>query len=283
MYEIKKSLCLHHNKIVDSYFVFMSTNNQFYKEINLDSAIRRGGTLNRPTFTFNHSMVSLDYIHVDRIIVPTTYYVFKGTNNTSMSINGTSVTWSEGNYTPGEWITIVQPQVAGLTITYSQITNKLTFTHATTTISIGLVPFSRLDRILGVDSGIHGVLSYTGPRVVQFSGPNYLVLHARMASNFNDSSIFFHRRLMQPPAQDNFIIVPVTENRNGVVFYENSNDQYFEWFDASTREMEFYFTLGDGEEEVDFNGTSFQIKLAGYSYTAMTNDRLNQNQQIIRR
>ena len=261
----------------------MSSSNQFYKEINLDSSNRRGGTLNRPTFTFNHSMVNLDYVHVDRIIVPTTYYVFSGTVNLGMSINGTNVSWSAGNYTPGEWITIVQPQVAGLTITYSQITNKLTFTHASNNITIGFAFGTRLTQLLGVDSGNHGVLSYTGPRVVQFSGPNYLVLHARMASNFNDSSIFFHRRLITPPAQDNFILVPVTENRNGVVFYENSNDQYFEWFDASTREMEFYFTLGDGEDEVDFNGASFQIKLAGYSYTPMSNDRLNQNQQIIRR
>ncbi len=261
----------------------MSSNHQFYKEINLDSKVRRKGTLNRPIFTFNHSMVNLDYIHVNRLIVPIIYYVFNGAANTTLTVNGVTATWSNGNYTPAEWIAIVQPQLSAVTITYSQSTNKLTFTHATVPIVFSTLPFSRLPDILGIDIVPTGVTSYTGPRVIQFSGPNYLVLHARMASNFNDSSIFFHRRLQLPPVQDNFIIVPVTENRNGVIFYENNNDQYFEWFDASTREMEFYFTLGDSDEEVDFNGASFQIKLAGYSYTPMTTDRLNTNQMSVMR
>jgi hypothetical protein len=261
----------------------MSAQHQFYKEISLDSFNRRTGTLNRPVFTFNNSMASLDYIQVNRVIVPTTYYVFTAPLNTQLTINGTNVSWAAGNYTPAEWIAVVQPQIPSVTITYSNITNKLTFTHATNNITFSALFQSRLNLLLGIDFVNTGVTSYTAPRVVQFSGPNYLVLRARMASNFNDSSIFFHRRLTIPPIQDNFIMVPITENRNGVVFYENTNDQYFEWFDASTREMEFYFTLGDSTEEIDFNGASFQIKLTGYSYNPMTTDRLNTNQSFATR
>jgi hypothetical protein len=257
---------------------------QFYKEITLDSADFRTGSLNRPTFYFDSFMDTFDYVIPTRITVPTTYYVFSSPSYVSCTINGTAVTWAAGNYTPAEWISVVQPQVSGLTITYSAITNKLTFT-AGSTVTVAFSATQKAWELLGFNAGSNsnGTTTLTSPNVVQFSGPNYLVLHSRIASVFNNSSIYFSKSITSGVQEDKFIMVPVDVNRNSVIYYTALPQRFFEWFDSSTRSLEFYFTLGQREELVDFNGATFQIKLAGYSRDDMSTDFENRNVRVLTR
>lgn len=257
---------------------------EYYKEITLDSKTFRAGNVNRPTFYFNTFMDTLDYVNVTKAIVPTTFYVFTNNGYTSCTINSVAVSWPAGNYTPAEWIAYIAATypALGVTITYSATTNKLTFT-GTGSFSISFAASELAFEYLGFNadsiSSVANVI--TTPNVIQFSGPNYLILHARIASVFNDSSIYFNPSapLGVAETRDKMIMIPITENRNAVVLYDMTLDRYFEWLDSSTRNIEFYFTLGTRQDVVDFNGTSFQIKMAGFSYTGngLTHSRVNNN------
>lgn len=261
---------------------------EFYKEITLDSANFRYGSKNKPAFFFNTFMDDMDYINVAKVIVPTTYYVFTS-EYTSCTINGTAVSWPVGNYTPAEWISTINTTypALGVTITYSSITNKLTFTGGAS-FSIVFTSAQLASEYLGFSNGTFNSTAnvITSPNCVQFSGPNYLILHTKMASVFNDSSIYFSpsQPVGVPETRDKMTIIPVTENRNSVVFYDLVLDRHFEWLDSSTRNIEFYFTLGNRSDIVDFNGTSFQVKLTGFSYKGgMMPGRQNNNQKSLSR
>ena len=262
----------------------MATQGEFYKEVNLDSGSFRYGSVNKPTFYFNTFMDDMDYLNVGKVIVPTTYYVFTSAY-TSCTINNVAVSWPQGNYTPAEWITTIGGlyPALGITITYSPITNKLTFTGlAAFTIVFGASELA--STYLGFTTGTFSSSgnSIVSPNVVQMSGPNYLILHARIASVFNDNSIYFTptQALGVAESRDKMCIIPITENRNSVMVYDMVLDHFFEWLDTSTRNIEFYFTLGTRQEVVDFNGSTFQIKLTGYSYNGgLSASRQNQNQK----
>lgn len=234
----------------------------FYKEVSLDSSSFKTGSKDRPTFYFNTFMDDMDYICVSKVILPTTYYVFSSPSYVSCTIGGSVVSWAAGNYTPDEWIAVVQPQVAGLTITYSLITSKLTFSKAGA-FSIVFGATENAYELLGFPAGTtSGTNTIVAPFIADFSGPNYCVLHTRMASVFNGSSIYFSETT-EDASLDRMKMIPIDENRNSLVIYRNEREEYFEWFDTQSRNLEFYFTLGTRKETMAFNGAAFQIVLSG--------------------
>lgn len=256
----------------------------FFKEVTYDSGHFVSGNSNKGVFKFGTFMNDLDYLYVNTVILPTTYYVFSSPGYVSMTINATNVVWPAGNYTPAEWIAVVAPQVAGLTITSSDITNKLTFTHAANPT----ITFSATQKsweMLGFPAAgtyTNGTTTLTPANVIQFSGPNYAILHARVASVLNDTSLYFSSQtanlaVSETVVRDKFMMIPIDQNRNSVVVYQMVPDRYLEWFDASTREMEFYFTLGSRTEVLDLNGTTFQIKMSGYSHQYLSTEKQNAN------
>ena len=80
-----------------------------YAMLHLSSGDFQYGDKNKPTFIFEHEIDNFDSLRVTRAIIPATYYVF-GAGYTSCTIQGTVVSWPQGNYTPAEWIGLVQPQ-----------------------------------------------------------------------------------------------------------------------------------------------------------------------------
>jgi len=259
---------------------------EFYKEVTLDSADFRIGSINQPTFYFDSFIDDFDYMKPTRVIVPTTYYVFSSPSYVSMTFNGVGIAWPAGNYTPAEWIAVVQPLLpVGADVAYSPVTNKLTFTH-TSPITITFSNSQKAWELLGFNAGsnTNGTTTLTSTNVIKFSGPNYLVLHSRIASVFNNSSIYFSKAQKEVSKEDRFVIIPVEANRNSVIFYSSIPLRFFEWFDTSSKTIEFYFTLGQREEIVDFNGETFQIKLAGYSHDqGMSFRRGNRNVRSLQR
>jgi hypothetical protein len=266
----------------------MSNEHQFYKEITLDSSDFRTGSLNRPTYHFNGFIDDLDYIHVERAVIPTTYYVFTSPKYTGMWVNNARITWPEGNYTPTEWIAAIQPQITslGVTVAYSPITNKLTFTFSTisTSNSVEFISTDRAYELLGFNPGTNLTVNNAGVIVqsryaCNFSGPNFITLRSNIASVFNGSSIYFTKKNETTP-EDALIIIPITENRNSVVFYESQPDKFFQWDDTNTRNIEIYCTLGNRDELIDFNGESFQIKIVGFSYVSMATSQINDTVKV---
>lgn len=268
----------------------MSNEHQFYKEITLDSSDYRTGSLNKPTYQFNGFIDDLDYIHIERCVIPTTYYVFSAPFYVSMSVNGTLVEWGPGNYTPTEWITAIQPQLTplGVTVGYNPIRNVLGFTFASLapTNRISFLVTQKAYELLGFNVGDNFDTDYPelgntviSPKVCNFSGPNFITLRSNLASVFNGSSIYFSKKTETTP-EDAMIIIPITENRNSVVFYESQPDKFFQWDDTSTRNIEFYCTLGNRDEVINFNGESFQVKIVGFSYISMATSQINDTVKI---
>lgn len=275
--------------IVRYRFVFvtiMATNNKdiYYKEITLNSADRRTGTLDRPLFYFDTFMDEMDSFSISRVILPTTYYVFTSPNYISMTLNGTSVTWDAGNYTPSEWIAVVAAQVPAVTITYSQVTGLLKMTGATVNASFNAATEFAW-QLLGFASAAGtngGFTSFTLPNVAQFSGPNFCYLRSKIASVFNGSNLYFSKALGDSSQEDKLLMIPIDQNRNSVVNYITVADRYFDWADSQTRTLEFYFTLGDRSTEVmSFNGVPFQLVVTGFSSQFYTTEKVSQNINLV--
>jgi hypothetical protein len=265
----------------------MSNEHQFYKEITLDSSDFRTGSINRPTFQFNGFIDDLDYIHVERCVIPTTYYVFTSPNYIGMTVNGEAISWPAGNYTPTEFIAAVEYQLSliGVILSYDPVRNKLKFRFSSTSTG-HYVSFSSSQKayeMLGFLPGLNQIPEISNemysPRVCNFSGPNFITLRSNIASVFNGSSIYFSKKAETTP-EDAFIIIPITENRNSVVFYESQPDKFFQWDDTSTRNIEFYCTLGNRHEIIDFNGESFQVKIVGFSYISMATSQINDTVKV---
>jgi hypothetical protein len=87
-----------------------------------------------------------------------------------------------------------------------------------------------------------------------------------MASVFNGTNLYFSKPLSDNSSEDKMILVPINQNRNSVVNYVTVADRYFDWFDSSTRQVDFYCTLGERTEVMDFNGIAFQVVLTGFSH-----------------
>jgi len=248
----------------------------FYKEVSLDSASFKTGSTDRPTFYFNTFMDDMDYMCISKVILPTTYYVFSSPSYVGCTIGGTVVSWPQGNYTPEEWIAVVQPQVVGLTITYSLITGKLTFAKAGA-FSIVFGATEKTYELIGFPAGTtSGTNTIVAPFIADFSGPNYCVLHTRLASVFNGSSIYFSETA-EDVGQDRLKMIPIDANRNSIVIYRNEREEYFEWFDTQCRNLEFYFTLGTRKELMTFNGNSFQLVISGQSSTTADYEKNSNN------
>lgn len=255
-------------------------NDVYYKEITLNSADLRTGSIDRPIFQFDTFMDTLDTLSISRVILPTTYYVFTSPNYVSMTINGTNYSWAAGNYTTSEWIAALAVLVPSVLITYSSITGLLTFTAASVNISFNSANEFAW-QLLGFASaaGTNGAVavSFTCPFAAQFSGPNFCYLRAKIASVFNGANLYFSRQLGDNSQEDKLLMVPIDQNRNSVVFYITVADRYFDWADSSTRQLEFYFTLGNRTELMSFNGVPFQIVLTGYSSQYFITQRMSQN------
>jgi hypothetical protein len=236
---------------------------------------------NNPIFTFDHEFQDFDTLKLHRAVIPFTFYVFTQAY-TSCTIQGVAVTWPVGNYTPQEWIAVVQPQVAGLTIGYSDITGKMTFTHSTNPVVVSFSATQLAYEVLGFSAGTNtnGTTTLVTPFVVQMSGPNFLMLRSSLGSFFNRNDMVFSKTARRTAVDSNNILamIPITVNRNGVIVYEDddTNDTQFTWDTISDKQISFYFTLGNRNDIVDFNGSSFQLWISGVKNMYQPNTQMNQ-------
>lgn len=234
-----------------------------YRQLYLNSADFYTGSTNNPTFSFNHELSDFDYIKLEEVIVPFTYYVFSSPSNVSCTINGVNVVWPAGNYTPSEWIAVVVPQVVGLSITYSGITGKMTFTHTTNPVVITFSASQQAFDLLGLRAGTNtnGTTTFVTPDVCRFAGPNFLYLRSSIASTFNRDELYYSQQSQQVVPYPNNILaaIPVTVGRYEVSFYTSNVQSFLEWNSITDKKFDMYFTLGNRTEVVDFNGHTFQL------------------------
>ena len=258
----------------------------WYRELTFNSDDFKYNTQNTPGFVFDQQIQDVSLLQVHRLTIPTTYYVFAAPYYVSCTINGQTVSWPEGNYSAASWIATVQPLLTNTSITYSQVTGKISI--STTNASVASISFVGAPvppatsptpelawELLGFNRGTttNGTSTIIAPKVAQFSGPNFMYLRSSiLASVVNNETMSYSASTTNTNAtplfsqSDNILaMIPITENTGSVVNYIDQSTRFL-WFSPTTlRRVDFYFTLGNRSFPVNFNGIPFQIRLACYS------------------
>ncbi len=248
------------------YNVYTFDSNDFYQ-----------GSRDYPVFLFQTPLQNLDTLNLHSAIIPTTYYVFSGDFYTSCAINGQNVTWPAGNYTPASWIATISPSLTNTSVTYSDITNRLTITNTAGNASITFNQNQRSNELLGFNTGntTSGTSTLTAPFVANFSGPNFVYLRSNIASVFNQDEIAFtasqsinNNTFSYTNPQNILAMIPITVNTGSVTFHFDQSQRYLFFANTTMRKPEFYFTLGNRQTVLGFNGQSFQLILHGFAKSA---------------
>lgn len=243
-----------------------------YTEIVLNSEDYASGSKNRPEFQFDQIIDDSEYFQVHRVTVPFSYYVFDS-SRTSITVNGTTYTWTSGNYTASEWVSMMALKLpATMICSWDVITNKISFTNTLgASFSVTFPSNTYAYEELGFTStGSTSILVganhvVTAPNVANFSGPNFLYLRSPMASIFNNSEMFYSYSTKPNISNDILAMIPIDENRNSVINYVDQSNHLFQWKTRGDKRFSFYFTLGNRTQQLDLNGQSFQLRLHGYS------------------
>lgn len=237
-------------------------------------------------------------IKILEVQIPFTYYIFNSGNNTfQLDETGqvpVTVTIPVGNY----GITQLQTVLAGAltsaslnlhtyTVSYDTSTQKLTiWNNVLVTSPFSVIMGNGADtdgdqtspgQALGFPvgetftSGFSGVLVgtnrgdyITSPFVIMLTGPNYLYVNSNKVGNLTD--------LYLPQGAINLGFgnggpqmakVPIDKQPGNVIFWQDPDPE--KWFDmenlSSLTEIDFYITLGNTSQVVDFNGQPFSLKL----------------------
>lgn len=254
-----------------------------YKEIILNSEDFTYGSKNAPIFHFEQVIDDSDFFQVHRVTVPFSYYVFDS-GRTSMTVNGVPYTWPQGNYTPNEWVAVMANLLpATMICSWDAVTNKISFKNTLNApFNVTFAASEKANVELGFPTGDTAAVSFgtyylaTAPFVCNFSGPNFLYLRSNTASIFNNTEMFFSRNNIDTSnSGDILAMIPLEGNRNTVTNYVDQTNNFFQWKTIGNKRLEFYFTLGNRPERVNFNGQSFQLRLHGFSQSEDTPYRFN--------
>ena len=182
---------------------------------------------------------------------PYSWYLINSTNN-SITINGTTYIFPEGNYTVNTfistWTTVVG---TGWTITYNNINKKLTFAFT----SDFTFSDNKLYKIIGFLSSSYSSTNkiLTAPFCVNFSGINKInIKTSTFALNNVDSYNKGKTRTL--------CSVPVNANQNNIIFYNNYT-QYNSVFKNQFIDDINIEIQDEFKNYIDFNNCDFSITL----------------------
>lgn len=273
---------------MDSYAISEELN---YYEVSLDSEDFSSANsnsvtaLNWPVFEIGgaRTLVNIVGLKVIGVSVPFSYYIVNSSNNVftlTESVSGpVVVTLGVGNYTSSQMITELDTQLTALgvesyTTTYSTSTNKFTITATTVTNPSFTLTFGTagdqgntdLHWYLGFNSGPNPSTAnvLVSPNVINLSGPNYLYVNSEKWGQLTNNIL--------PRGATNLgggnrgpqmAKVPIGVGPNEIIQYTDPDPQY--WFNVgfieSLQRIDFYLTLGNFKDVIDFNGLGFCIKL----------------------
>lgn len=275
-------------------------------EQSLDSAY---ATTDWPMFLLGKPLSNIAAMKVIEVQIPFSYYVFNSINNTftlTESDGGgpATVTIPVGNYDTVSILTALATALNSAsvnshtyTVTYSAITQKLTFTSNAGTTKTFTLTFGSAGNVgntnprlwLGFVAG--AITSTTSqvlvaPNVVALTGPNYLYLCSRSMGPMV--------KLYLPQYAQNGIYgagadgpqiakVPITSQPNGVTFWQDPAPLY--WFDlenlTNLAYLDLYVIAGTANQAFPtlFNGNSFSCKIGFLTNESVHNDYLGGGKQ----
>lgn len=215
-----------------------------------DSNRRDGGSNEKPLFNISRHPIlfSLEenkqyYLALHKVIIPKSYYEIDSNYNTFIvdeeGGSSVSVTIENGNYTIDELISEIESELDSnttnsndYTLSYDAIRNKITisFTGTSTDITINsIADGSTINQVLGLgipdtdnvtgdDNSINilAAASYEGLFAVNEVTKPYL----EILSNISTDNYYDNTNILNMGC-----VVPVDDERNGLIVYDNANDE----------------------------------------------------------
>lgn len=254
-----------------------------------------------PLFNLGRPLVNIAGIKITQVEIPFSWYVFNSKNNkfllsVAAICTNAVVTIPVGNYNATTIITALEAALD--TALHSQgyvgsLAWTVTFSGASSVPNTGKFTFS-LDSIistatsftfgdstdtgntnprlwLGFNAGVNqfSYVSGTGmvleaPNANLVSGPNYLYLNSRKIGQL--CNMFLPtgaRNLGSGNNGPQMCKIPVNVQANGIIYWQDPDpEKYFDLEDLfNLVDLDFYFTLGNTSNVVEFNGLSFSIKM----------------------
>jgi hypothetical protein len=222
------------------------------------------------TTQFSEKLVGLKVLELS---VPASYYTLNSSNNkfafTSASGNK-NFTLAQGNYAGTEFATALATAMTTadgtvtFTATYSAITNKITLTFS----GGGTFQFNKVGTtgfvFLGIQSGdadaAAAVSPWVSPFPINLGGDSTLVLRSPELGPQLRGSLYSS----STTASTNDILCkfPINCNRNEWITWQNPTFQFFSVPAYLLNRVSFSITTDQSLSPLQFNGLSFQVKLA---------------------
>lgn len=235
-----------------------------------------------PKFFWSEKSPEIVGIKVVSAEIPNVWDAISLGNNTLIYTTGgvpNTITVPVGNYTGAALATNLQASIsaitAGMTVTYNAATHQFTFTQTVSAVawSLSFPTKNTLYMILGFLAGSTNSAVGAGSTVVStvvanVTGPYYLYLNSRILGpliNFNltDGNI-------ASAGGPQIARIPVTVNKNSVIFYTDPNPDFF--FDYFTQtplsNFDLYLSLGSDQEQtpLDMKGAPWSVKFGILAY-----------------
>jgi hypothetical protein len=236
------------------------------KNTSLNGSFKSKLSISLPDLSF-HEKIENIYFSVTHAEIPNSFYVVNYTNNTIV-INSVIYTIPVGNYNALTLITALNLLIPSYTITYSSITNRYTFTNASTfTINAS----STSKNIIGLgDSNQTSVFTTLYTLVLPYS-VNFVPLpRINLKSNFfnfnNFNGIDF--------SNDLFLSIQNNTNPNSMIYYLNQTGIRFKVEDKNITTFVISICDDDGNF-INFNNQDTRISLQiSIEYISLINNNL---------
>ena len=160
------------------------------------------------------------YLSVQYANIPYSFYNINSNNNvlnyTLNSVNYT-ITITPGNYNITQLITTLKTLMSGFTITYSSITNKITFSHSTYNFSF--LSTSTCQEILGFELKT----TYTST-LLSLVSVSCISLISIKCINVVSNLLTYNINKSNPNNQSILCCIPITTQPNSIIEYKNNNN-----------------------------------------------------------
>ena len=239
-----------------------------------------------PMFMMNRPVTDVAQMKILEVQIPFTYYTFTTANNTffleESNPSERTVTIPVGNYSTNSLATALGVALTNastgtdqstFTVTYSPITATFTFSSSTnfpfafkfndyTVSPANLIGFGIGRSATSVSNGTNQVL--VAPNVTMLTGPNYLYLNSNtMGQMFSIYLPEGAKYLVNGTRGPQLAKIPVNVQPNGIIYWTDPCPET--WFDMENlpnlAAIDFYFTLGNAPQVVQFNGNPFSLKM----------------------
>lgn len=229
-----------------------------------------------PKYLFTSKQPVIAGMKILQAEIPFVFDIITTRNNTfvyTYNAVSTTITIPTGTYTGTSMATQLQTLIAavtaGMTVTWSDITLRFTFTQTVGALAWSLnfgsrlTPYSQLGFLPNTTTSAIGVgSSIVSPTVASVTGPYYLYLNSRTLGSLVNFNLPDGAATATGPEVAR---IPINVNYGSVIFYNDPDpSKYFDFFVGNhITNFDFYLTLGSDQYQkpLDMKGAPWSLKL----------------------